>query len=157
MPRSRVLRPDFWDSPDTAAASLRCRLLFLAMKNWADDYGIGDATPIRVIGFAFPHDDIPPVEYQPLLDEVNAAYGVVFFRHEQRPYYVIPGWSADQPRERKARPRSAELMQAATAAVAEARAAVLALGVDRPSDDTDFPGHEHGSSGTNHEPPGEGG
>ncbi|EUA31270.1 bacteriophage gp78 domain protein [Mycobacterium xenopi 3993] len=44
MPRIRTIKPEFWDSPDTAAADLRTRLLYIAMWNWADDYGIGDAT-----------------------------------------------------------------------------------------------------------------
>lgn len=147
MPRARVLRPTFWDSPDTAAASLRCRLLYLAMKNWADDYGIGDATQIRVIGFAFPYDNIPTSEYQPLFDEVAAVYGVVFFHLQGRPFYAIPDWSADQPRERKSKPRP-ELMQAAAEAVAETRPVIREGG-------SELPGQTRGTSETNHELPGE--
>ena len=39
MPRIRTIKPEFWDSPGTASASLRIRLLFIAMWNWADDHG----------------------------------------------------------------------------------------------------------------------
>jgi len=145
MPRARVLRPTFWDSPDTAAASLRCRLLYLAMKNWADDYGIGDATKIRVIGFAFPYDNIPTEEYQPLFDEVAAIYGVVFFHLQGRPYYVIPDWSADQPRERKSKPRP-ELMQAATEALAETSPAIR-------ESSSELPGVPRGTAETTPEHP----
>ena len=50
--RIRTIKPEFWDSGDTARATLRARLLYIAMWNYADDYGIGDASPIRLIGFA---------------------------------------------------------------------------------------------------------
>ncbi|SDT84574.1 hypothetical protein SAMN04488548_10957 [Gordonia westfalica] len=85
MPRIRTIKPDFWDSADTAGADLRTRLLFIAMWNWADDYGIGDATPVRVIGFAFPNDEIPVSDYPRLLSDVSDHFGVVYFRHEGRP------------------------------------------------------------------------
>lgn len=141
MPRARIIRPRFWDSPDTAAASLLARLLYLAMHNWADDYGIGSAVPIQVIGFAFPHDDIPPAQYQPLLDEVAEAFGVVFFRFEDRPYYVIPTWNESQPKERKARPKT-ELMVAAKEAVTKALA-----DMERPSNVAELPRKHPGSIG----------
>lgn len=140
MVRARVLRPRFWDSPDTAAASFAARLLYLAMHNWADDYGIGDATPIRLIAFAFPRDNIPAEQYQPMLDEVGTAFGVVYFEHDQRPYYVIPTWNEDQPKERKAKPRS-ELMIAATEALSKARA-----DMERPSNVAELPRSTGGTS-----------
>jgi hypothetical protein len=40
VPRIRSIKPEFWDSPSTASASVRVRLLFIAMWNWADDHGV---------------------------------------------------------------------------------------------------------------------
>ena len=37
------MKPEFWDSPDTAKAGPWARLLFIALWNWADDYGRGTA------------------------------------------------------------------------------------------------------------------
>src|SRR5690242_1850141 len=105
MPRIRTIKPDFWDSADTTAASLRVRLLYIAMWNWADDYGIGDGNPMRVIAFAFPGDDIPASDYPRLFADVSFAYGVVFFTYERRPYYVIPAWDEHQRTEKKAKPK----------------------------------------------------
>lgn len=122
MPRARIIRPGFWDSPDTAAASLRARLLYIAMWTWADDYGIGDATASRLIAYAFPHDSIPATDHAGLIAEVVEAYGVVVFEHDARPYYLIPTFARHQPKERKAKLRE-ELMEAATAAVSRANAA----------------------------------
>jgi hypothetical protein len=87
------------------------------MWNWADDYGIGDATPVRVIAFAFPNDDIPAADYPRLLADVSDAFGIVFFKHEGRPYYVIPEWEKHQRTEKKAKPREG-LLEAAQSAIA---------------------------------------
>jgi hypothetical protein len=117
MPRIRSIKPDFWDSPDTAAADLRTRLLYIAMWNWADDYGIGDATPVRLIGFAFPNDPIPAADYPRLLADVSDAFGIVFFEHLGRRYYVIPAWDEHQRTEKKAKPKEG-LLEAAESAIA---------------------------------------
>ncbi|BBU22139.1 hypothetical protein [Mycobacterium xenopi] len=120
MPRIRTIKPAFWDSPDTAAADLRTRLLYIAMWNWADDYGIGDATPVRLIGFAFPNDEIPVSDYPRILSEVSRAYGVVYFEHAGRRYFVIPEWEKHQRTEKRAKPDEA-LIEAANAAISAAQ------------------------------------
>jgi hypothetical protein len=117
MARIRTIKPDFWDSPDTARADLRTRLLYIAMWNWADDYGIGDATPVRLIGFAFPNDPIPAADYPRLLADVSDAFGIVFFEHLGRRYYVIPAWDEHQRTEKKAKPKEG-LLEAAQLAIA---------------------------------------
>lgn len=142
MARIRSIKPDFWDSADTARASLRTRLLYIAMWNWADDYGIGDATPLRLIGFAFPNDNIPAADYPTLLSDVRGAFGVVYFEHAGRPYYVIPAWEAHQRTEKKAKAREG-LVEAAKAAIAADQGA----DADSPTDSADVPTPSGGSSG----------
>lgn len=116
MARIRSIKPDFWDSADTAQASLRTRLLYIAMWNWADDYGIGDGHPGRIITFAFPNDDIPAADYPRLLADVSSAFGVVFFEYLGRPYFTIPAWDKHQRTEKKAKPKDG-LLEAAAEAV----------------------------------------
>lgn len=104
MARIRSVKPEFWDSPDTARASLRCRLFYIAMWNWADDWGIGDANAKRLMGFAFPNDDdISAADYPTLRDEVSDCYGVEFYTVDGRQYYCIPSWEDHQRTEKKAR------------------------------------------------------
>jgi hypothetical protein len=105
MPRIRSIKPEFWDSPGTIAASLRGRLLYIAMWNWADDYGIGDGNLPRLISFAFPGDDVPAADLPQLSAEMSDRFGVVWFLHEGRPYYWIPSWEKHQRTEKKARQR----------------------------------------------------
>ena len=142
MPRIRSIKPDFWDSADTARASLRTRLLYIAMWNWADDYGIGDATPLRLIGFAFPNDDIPVADYPRILSDVSGSFGVVYFQHCGRPFYVIPTWETHQRTEKRAKPREG-LLKAAQDAITAAQDVVA----DNPRKVSDVPTHSGGSSG----------
>lgn len=115
MARIRTIKPDFWDSPATGQASLRARLLFIAMWNWADDFGIGDAHSGRLWNFAFPNDEPPkmvvsgePADIPPTFRRIPAEYaevsnlfGVIFFEHDGRPYYYIPTWNKHQKIDRR--------------------------------------------------------
>ena len=104
MARIRSVKPEFWDSPDTARASLRCRLFYIAMWNWADDWGIGDANAGRLVSFAFPNDDdISAADYPTLRREVSECYGVEFYEVAGRQFYAIPTWETHQRTEKKAR------------------------------------------------------
>ena len=105
MARIRTIKPEFWDSPDTARASLRARLLYISMWNLADDYGIGDGNFKRIIGFAFPNDEIGVAEIPRLLAEVSRTFSVMFFDYEGRPYYWIPSWETHQRTEKRAKQR----------------------------------------------------
>jgi hypothetical protein len=101
MPKIRTIKPNFWDSPDVARASLRARLLYIAMWNWADDWGVGDAHLDRLMAFAFPNDDVTPPESRQLLTEVRREFGVIFFEFEGRPYYYIRNWEKHQKIDRR--------------------------------------------------------
>ena len=117
VPRIRTIKPEFWDSPGTARASLRARLFFIAMWNWADDYGVGTANPKQLIGFAFPNDDdITAKDFPTLRKEVSDCFGAVFFDFEGRPYFTVPSWDKHQRTERKAK-RNPDLHEAADHAV----------------------------------------
>lgn len=95
MPRMRTLKPEFWGHPDPP--SYEARLLYMAMWNWADDYGIGDANPKALAGFAFPYDDdIDHHRVEQLFSEIAASYDVTFYRVNGRRYYAIGSWTQHQ-------------------------------------------------------------
>jgi hypothetical protein len=103
MPRIRTIKPEFWDSPGTAKASLRARLFYIALWNWADDYGVGTANPKQLIGFAFPNDDdVSVADFPRLRTEVADCFGTVWYEVDGRPYYEIPTWDEHQKNERRA-------------------------------------------------------
>ncbi|MFF2054134.1 hypothetical protein ACFVU2_21185 [Leifsonia sp. NPDC058194] len=106
MPRIRTIKPDFWDSRGTAAASLRARLFFIAMWNWADDWGVGDANPRRLLGFAFPNDEsseVEPRNFRRLAEEVTSCFDVAWYSVGGREFYSIPSWEEHQRTEKKAK------------------------------------------------------
>jgi hypothetical protein len=103
MARIRTIKPEFWESPDTAAASPWARLLYIAMWNWADDYGVGKWTERELLAFAFPNDHCVTVEDFPsLVKEVADCFGTVFYINRGRRYYAIPAWDKHQKTERRA-------------------------------------------------------
>ena len=104
MARIRTIKPEFWDSPGTARASFRGRLFFIAMWNWADDWGVGTASPKQLIGFAFPNDDeISVKDFPTLAKEMSECFDVQFYTVSERPFYFIPSWDLHQRTERKAK------------------------------------------------------
>ena len=109
MARIRTIKPKFWDSPDTAKAGPWARLLFIALWNWADDYGRGTANMKELEGFAFPNDDQftdrsgNTVQFRELVAEVSECFGVLFYTVDGRPFYAIPSWDQHQRNERRAK------------------------------------------------------
>ena len=109
MPRIRTIKPEFWDSPSTAKASPWARLLYIAMWNWADDFGRGTANLKELEGFAFPNDDKftdcsgNTVHFRDLVAEVSECFGVVFYTVDERHFYEIQGWDKHQRNERRAK------------------------------------------------------
>lgn len=109
MARIRTIKPEFWDSPDTARASAVARLLYIAMWNWADDAGRGVANLKELEGFAFPNDDVRELSggtsenFRHVLAEVRDSFEVVFYKVRGRPYYEIPSWRKHQRNERTAK------------------------------------------------------
>ena len=92
--RIRSIKPEFFDSPDTAKASPLARLAYIGLWCWADDTGRGTANLKELEGFIFPNDDLPG--FAGILREVAGAYGVVFYEVGGRYYYEIASWAKHQ-------------------------------------------------------------
>lgn len=112
MARIRTLKPEFWDSPSTAAADLAARLLYMAMWNWADDSGHGTGNLKELEAFAFPNDTIAELprkrrgdsattwrNFAEVCGEVQEHYRVTFYRVAGRPYYCITEFKRHQSKD----------------------------------------------------------
>lgn len=148
MARIRQIKPEFWDSPSTAAASAVARLLFIAMWNWADDSGHGTGNLKELEGFAFPNDDVSELSggkcrnFRHCVADVCGSFGVVFYNVRGRMYYEIPSWTNHQRNERLAKgkhplPKDGEIVDMTA--------------IEDPPDNesrkmSELPTHNHGSS-----------
>lgn len=91
-----MVRQGFWSSPSHPDDPW-ARLLFMAMWNFADDYGVGSCSTRELLGFAFPNDrQISESDLERLLRDIGKAYGVRYYLVNGRPYYCIPSWQAHQ-------------------------------------------------------------
>lgn len=105
-----MVRQGFWSSPNHPDDPW-ARLLFMAMWNFADDYGVGSCSTRELLGFAFPNDrNISESDLEKLLRDIGKSYGVLYYSVNGRPYYCIPSWQAHQkvPHPSKARNPSAD-------------------------------------------------
>jgi len=111
VPRIRTIKPEFWGSPDTATAHPVTRLTYIALWNWADDYGRGTANFKELEGFVFPNDEVDELsdgkfrKFRDVVAEVQRAYKVTFYECDGRMFYEIPSWNEHQRTERKAKAR----------------------------------------------------
>lgn len=97
MPRIRTIKPEFWSSPGIESVSMEARLAFIAMWNWADDYGRGTCEPRELHGFVFPRDEqVGIADFRRMLGEIHRAFGVMFYAVDGRHYYEIPSWDRHQ-------------------------------------------------------------
>jgi hypothetical protein len=102
MPRIRTVKPDFFRSPDTAAVDFPCRLFYMALWCWADDFGIGETNINGLLGFAFPDDDgFSAQDVRRFCADVAQHYQVDFYTVRGRHYYAIPSWEKHQKLERR--------------------------------------------------------
>jgi hypothetical protein len=97
MARIRTIKPEFWDSPGSETVDPRWRLLYIAMWNWADDYGRGKAEARELLGFAFPRDEqLTLDEFRGGLGEVRRVFHVKFYKIDGRSFYWVSTWEKHQ-------------------------------------------------------------
>jgi hypothetical protein len=93
LARIRSIRPETWSDSKFVALTLPARLLYIALWNYADDYGCGRYLPKQIAGFAFPLDDI---DCGPLLAELVDSGRILRYEVEGEGYFNIPSWEKHQ-------------------------------------------------------------
>lgn len=97
MARIRTIKPEFWSSPGVTEMNPWARLAFIAMWNWADDFGRGTYEPRELMGFIFPReDDMTVKEFRQHVGEIHLHVGVMFYTVDGRPYFEIGTWKKHQ-------------------------------------------------------------
>ncbi len=97
MARIRTIKPEFWTSEQVVALSIAARLVFIAMWNFADDYGVIPASPKALKMKALPGDDYTSDDITKMVAEmVEQGLVQAFTAADGRPYWHITGWATHQ-------------------------------------------------------------
>ena len=89
MPRSRMIRPEFFDDEKLATISRDARLLFPGLWIYADDYGVVKGNPKWLMVKIFPYDDIKLNTFQTWLKELESISAILPFKANGESYYYI--------------------------------------------------------------------
>lgn len=90
MPRIRTIVPEFWEDERFTDVSLSAWLLYIGMKNFADDEGVILANPVLIKSKVFPlREDIRKQQVSGWLQELVRNSILVPFDYENKSYYVM--------------------------------------------------------------------
>lgn len=90
MPRIRTIVPEFWEDERFSNVSLPAWLLYIGMKNFADDSGVILANEVIIKSKVFPaREDIRKQQVSGWLKELIENSVLVPFTYENKSYYVM--------------------------------------------------------------------
>lgn len=108
MPRSRVIKPEFWDDEKLATNTSRdARLTFIGMWNHSDDYGVVKGHPSWLKNKIFPYDDIRLADFQKWLKELEGMRCIIPFEVDGEKFYYIRTFAKHQTINRPSQQRNA--------------------------------------------------
>ena len=86
MPRSRNIKPGFYENEELGSCSIHARYLFPALWQLADREGRLEDRPLRIKGYAFRYDS---VDVEPLLAELQARGFILRYRNSDGSFIQI--------------------------------------------------------------------
>lgn len=90
MPRIRTIVPEFWEDERFSNVSLPAWLLYIGMKNFADDSGVILANEVIIKSKVFPaREDIRKQQVSGWLKELIENSVLVPLTYENKSYYVM--------------------------------------------------------------------
>lgn len=90
MARIRTIKPGFWDKDECANVSTSALLLYIGMKNFADDQGVIVGNPKLIKSKVFPQrDDVRTDQVNKWIAELLANSFLVQLTYEDKLYYVL--------------------------------------------------------------------
>ena len=108
MPRSRMIRPEFWDDEKLSKISRAARLIFIALWNFSDDYGVVKAHPRWLINHIFPYEDSLSIQkFKGWLKELEKMGCILPFSENGEGFYLIKNFLKHQVINRPSKQRLA--------------------------------------------------
>lgn len=97
MARIRTIKPEFWSDEKVGGLPLACRLLFIGLWNFADDYGVIASSPLFIKSRIFLYDrDISEENVLQWLRELEQRRMIVSCEHDGNHYYIVRNFSKHQ-------------------------------------------------------------
>ena len=93
MARIRSIKPEFWTDEKVVSLSPLARLLFIGMWNFADDFGRGEYSPVRMKMQILPADSADIAE---LLGEIRREGLIEVYTVDGKGFFAIKGFSKHQ-------------------------------------------------------------
>ena len=96
MPRSRMVKPEFFDDEKLAEMSRDARLLFVGLWVNSDDYGVVKGNHKWLKSKIFPYDEISPKQFTMWINEIESRDCIRAFKEKGENYYYIRTFSKHQ-------------------------------------------------------------
>jgi hypothetical protein len=108
MPRSRMVKPEFWDDEKLATISRDARLCFIGLWTYSDDYGVVKGHAGWLKNKIFPYEEIKPAEFQKWMKELENLRCILPFEDNNEKYYYIRTFTNHQTINRPSAQRNPE-------------------------------------------------
>ncbi len=97
MARIRTIKPEFWSDEKLASLPRDCRLFFIGMWNFADDFGVAKGNPALLRSQIFPYDtDIEITHTKEWLAGLVEKGMLIPITHNGESYFLIRNFATHQ-------------------------------------------------------------
>ena len=113
MARNRMIKPDFWSDSKIGRISPLARLLFIALWNFSDDFGISSASPRRILGECFENDEgISELKVKSLLKELVSESLIESYYANDKEWISVKNWEKHQKIDRRSARKNPSIEEA---------------------------------------------
>jgi len=96
MPRKRMLDPSFWRDEKIGQCSFMERLLFEGLWTFAEDTGVGRASPFLLKADIFPYDTLREADIEKSLAKIASLGLILLYETGNQKYYHVVNFNKHQ-------------------------------------------------------------
>ena len=96
MARNRTIKPTFWSDIKIGELKRDARLLYIALWNFADDYGVVTADRKMLRANIFPYDDIKVKDFDDWIKSLEITGMITMIEYDGKQYYAIVNFGKHQ-------------------------------------------------------------
>lgn len=96
MARIRTIKPEFHDDEKLATISRDARLVYIAIWNFSDDYGVVKGDNRWLKGRVLPYDDLTTTEFEEMIMELVNIKRLIPFSVKGEKFFFIPNFREHQ-------------------------------------------------------------